>query len=175
MFEKKSTYSREELIQCGEGKLFDAGIPRLPLPPMLMFDRFTEVSESGGVHDKGVIKAELDITKDLWFFECHFRGDPVMPGCLGLDAVWQMLGFYLGWLGNVGKGRALGCGEVKFTDQILPDSELVEYQVDIKRIIARKLVMGVADATVSCGGKVLYNCKDLKVALFNDESTEGLS
>ena len=167
MFEKKSTYSREELIRCGEGKLFDSGMPRLPLPPMLMFDRFTHVSEEGGEFGTGEMKAELDITRDLWFFECHFRDDPVMPGCLGLDAVWQMLGFYLGWLGNSGKGRALGCGKVKFSDQILPDAELVEYRLDIKRIITRKLVMGVADATVSCRGQVLYNCDDLKVGLFN--------
>lgn len=175
MFEKQSSYSRQELIQCGEGKLFEAGIPRLPLPPMLMFDRFVDVSETGGAHGKGVIKAELDIKKDLWFFDCHFKDDPVMPGCLGLDAVWQMLGFYLGWMGNVGKGRALGCGEVKFTDQILPETEKVEYSVDIKRVISRKLVMGVADGTVSANGEVLYHCKDLKVALFNDKSTEELS
>jgi 3-hydroxyacyl-[acyl-carrier protein] dehydratase/trans-2-decenoyl-[acyl-carrier protein] isomerase len=175
MFEKKSSYSKEELIACGEGRLFDAGIPRLPLPPMLMFDRFTEVSESGGAYDKGTIKAELDIKKDLWFFDCHFQDDPVMPGCLGLDAVWQMLGFYLGWMGNVGKGRALGCGEVKLTDQILPEAEVVEYSVDVKRVISRKLIMGVGDGTVSCQGKVIYQCKNLKVALFNEESTEGKS
>ena len=173
MFEKKSTYIREELIKCGEGKLFDAPIPRLPLPPMLMFDRFTKVSETGGLFDSGVICAELDIKKDLWFFDCHFKGDPVMPGCLGLDAVWQMLGFYLGWLGYVGKGRALGCGEVKFKGQIFPDSGVVEYKIDIKRIISRKLTMAVGDGTVSCAGDVIYQCNDLKVALFNDEVTEG--
>ena len=174
MFEKKSFYTKEELILCGEGRLFDAGMPRLPLPPMLMFDRFTEVSESGGAFGKGFIVAELEISKDLWFFDCHFRGDPVMPGCLGLDAVWQMLGFYLGWLGNVGKGRALGCGEVKFTDQILPDSEIVEYRVDIKRVITRKLIMGIGDGVVSCKGKTLYQCQDLKVALFNEDLGRGV-
>lgn len=173
MFEKKSKYTHDELIKCGEGKLFDAPIPKLPLPPMLMFDRFTEVSETGGLFDKGIIRAELDITKDMWFFDCHFQGDPVMPGCLGLDAVWQMLGFYLGWLGHVGKGRALGCGEVKFKGQVFQDVGTVEYRIDIKRVIARKLIMAVGDGTVSCGGEVIYNCNDLKVALFNDEATEG--
>lgn len=167
MFERKSTYSKEELILCGEGKLFDTGLPQLPLPPMLMFDRFTHLSDQGGAFGKGEMTAELDIHKDLWFFDCHFKNDPVMPGCLGLDAVWQMLGFYLGWLGNSGKGRALGCGEVKFTDQILPDSGLVEYRIDIKRVITRKLVLAIADGTVSCNGKVLYKCDDLKVGLFN--------
>ena len=167
MFEKQSSYSKEELILCADGKLFDSGLPKLPMPPMLMFDRFTHVSDQGGEFGKGEMKAELDIKSDLWFFDCHFREDPVMPGCLGLDAVWQMLGFYLGWAGNSGKGRALGCGKVKFTDQILPDTELVEFKLDIKKIISRRLVLGVADATVSSKGKVLYRCEDLKVGLFN--------
>lgn len=167
VFERKSTYTKEDLVLCGEGKLFDSGLPRLPLPPMLMFDRFTEVSENGGQFEKGLIRAELDIHQDLWFFQCHFKEDPVMPGCLGLDALWQMLGFYLGWLGNSGKGRALGCGEVKFTDQVLPESGVVEYKVEVKKLIQRKLVMGVADAELNCDGKKLYSCKDIKVALFN--------
>lgn len=133
---------------------------------MLMFDRITEVSRDGGSHGKGVICAELDIKPELWFFDCHFQGDPVMPGCLGLDAMWQLVGFYLGWLGALGRGRALGSGEVKFSGQVMPDSQLLTYQIDIKRIIMRKLVMGVADGTVSADGKVIYQGKDLKVGLF---------
>lgn len=167
MFEQKPTYSRDELILCGQGELFDGGNPRLPSPPMLMFDRFTLISTEGGTYGKGEMIAELDIKKDLWFFDCHFQGDPVMPGCLGLDALWQMVGFYLGWLGNSGKGRALGCGQIKFSDQILPDSGLVRYKIDIKRIITRRLIMGVADGQVLCDDKVLYNCEDLKVGLFS--------
>lgn len=167
MFEKKSSYSRDELILCGQGELFDGGQPKLPLPPMLMFDRFTHISEEGGLFGKGEMVAELDINKDLWFFSCHFQDDPVMPGCLGLDALWQMVGFYLGWIGNRGKGRALGCGQVKFTDQILPNSEMVQYKIDIKRVMSRKLILGIADGVVMSNGKVLYQCEDLKVGLFN--------
>lgn len=167
MFEKKSSYTYEELVKCGQGELFDGGLPRLPLPPMLMFDRFTHISDQGGAHGLGEMTAELDIKKDLWFFGCHFKEDPVMPGCLGLDALWQMLGFYLGWMGNKGKGRALGCGEVKFTDQVLPEAERIQYRIDIKRIISRKLILGIADGQLVCGGKTIYQCNDLKVGLFN--------
>lgn len=167
MFEQKSSYTREDLILCGQGELFDDGGPRLPLPPMLMFDRFTNIQEQGGAFEKGIMTAELDIKPNLWFFECHFKDDPVMPGCLGLDAVWQMLGFYLGWMGHKGKGRALGCGGVKFTDQVLPNIDKIEYRLDIKRIMARKLVLGIANGSVVADGKTIYQCEDLKVGLFN--------
>jgi 3-hydroxyacyl-[acyl-carrier protein] dehydratase/trans-2-decenoyl-[acyl-carrier protein] isomerase len=167
-FEQKSSYSYEDLIACGHGELFGPGNARLPLPPMLMFDRITEVSEAGGAHDKGVIKAELDVKEDLWFFECHFESDPVMPGCLGLDALWQMLGFYLGWTGAPGSGRALGLGELKLTGQVLPETKLVEYVVDIKRIINRKLVLGMADGKMLADGEVIYEANDLKVGLFEN-------
>lgn len=162
----QSSFSYDDIIACGQGKLFGPGNAQLPLPPMLMFDRITEVSRDGGSHGKGVICAELDINPELWFFDCHFQGDPVMPGCLGLDAMWQLVGFYLGWLGALGRGRALGSGEVKFSGQVMPDCQLLTYQIDIKRIIMRKLVMGVADGTVSADGKVIYQGKDLKVGLF---------
>lgn len=167
-FEPKSSYSYDELIQCGKGELFGPGNAKLPLPPMLMFDRITEVSETGGEYDKGFIVAELDIKPDLWFFECHFDGDPVMPGCLGLDSIWQMLGFYLGWTGAPGSGRALGVGEVKFTGQVLPDVRLVTYRVDIKRLINRKLVLGIGDGIVQADGETIYEAKDLKVGLFEN-------
>ena len=167
MFEPKSSYSQEELVACGEGKLFDGGNPRLPLPPMLMFDRFTTISKEGGAHGKGEMIAELDINKDLWFFDCHFKDDPVMPGCLGLDALWQMIGFYLGWLGNKGRGRAIGAGKIKFSDQVLPDAERVQYKLDIKRIINRKWILGIADGSVICHDKVIYSCEDLRVGLFD--------
>lgn len=169
MFVPKTSYNRDELIACGKGELFTKEGPPLPSPPMLMFDRFTNVTEKGGAYDLGEMDAELDITKDLWFFDCHFKGDPVMPGCLGVDALWQMLGFYLGWLGCVGKGRALGCGEVKFTGQILPDAKLVKYHLDLKRVIKRRLIMGIADGSVSVDDKVIYTCKDLRVGLFKDQ------
>jgi 3-hydroxyacyl-[acyl-carrier protein] dehydratase/trans-2-decenoyl-[acyl-carrier protein] isomerase len=137
---------------------------------MLMLDRITRISESGGIYNKGEIKAELDINPELWFFKCHFEGDPVMPGCLGLDAMWQLVGFYLGWLGHPGKGRALGVGEVKFTGQVLPTGKIVQYQIDIKRVIARGLVMGIADASMSIDGREIYVAKNLRVGLFT--STE---
>ena len=168
MFVAKSSYSKDELIACAEGKLFNSEYPKLPMPPMMMFDRFTNVTQTGGAHGKGEMVGELDINKNLWFFSCHFIGDPVMPGCLGLDGLWQMLGFYLGWMGNSGKGRALGCGEVKFTDQVLPTAEMVQYRLDIKRVISRKLILGIADGEVLVKGKVIYRCEDLKVGLFND-------
>lgn len=167
-FTPKSSYSYEDLIACGHGEVFGPGNARLPLPPMLMFDRITEVSLEGGAHGKGVIKAEFDIKPDLWFFDCHFESDPVMPGCLGLDALWQLLGFYLGWTGAPGSGRALGLGELKLTGQVLPEVQLVEYVVDIKRVINRKLVLGIGDGKMYADGKLIYEASDLKVGLFDN-------
>ncbi|MFQ5470707.1 MAG: 3-hydroxyacyl-[acyl-carrier-protein] dehydratase FabA [Gammaproteobacteria bacterium] len=168
--DKKNSFTREELLDCGHGRLFGPGNAQLPLPPMLMFDRITHISEAGGAHGKGEIIAELDIKPDLWFFECHFEGDPVMPGCLGLDAMWQLIGFYLGWLGGPGHGRALGSGEVKFSGQVTPDVSLVKYRIDLKRVIMRKLVMGIADAVLEADGREIYNAKDLRVGLFTSTS-----
>ncbi|MTI12820.1 3-hydroxyacyl-[acyl-carrier-protein] dehydratase FabA [Sansalvadorimonas verongulae] len=162
----KHSFSREELLACGKGDLFGPGNAQLPLPNMLMMDRISHISTEGGEYGKGEIIAELDINPDLWFFQCHFEGDPVMPGCLGLDAMWQLVGFHLGWLGNPGRGRALGCGEVKFTGQILPTSKKVTYHLHIKRVISRKLVMGIADGVVSVDGREIYTAKDLRVGLF---------
>jgi 3-hydroxyacyl-[acyl-carrier protein] dehydratase/trans-2-decenoyl-[acyl-carrier protein] isomerase len=167
-FVPQSSYTKEELIECGRGNLFGPGNAKLPVPPMLMFDRITEVSAEGGAHGKGYIKAELDVTPDLWFFACHFIGDPVMPGCLGLDALWQLLGFYLGWTGAPGSGRALGLGELKFTGQVLPETQRVEYIVDIKRLINRKLVLGIGDGKVIADGKIIYEAADLRVGLFDN-------
>lgn len=164
--QQKDAYTREEILACGHGEMFGEGNARLPLPNMLMFDRITHISESGGSYDKGIMVAELDITPELWFFDCHFETDPVMPGCLGLDAMWQMVGFYMAWLGNPGRGRALGAGEVKFTGQILPTAKTVRYQVDIRRRIERKLVMGIADGRVWVDDREVYNAKDLRVGLF---------
>ncbi len=162
----KHSYSRDELLACGKGEIFGPGNARLPLPNMLMMDRITKITSEGGAYGKGEIIAELDINPDLWFFGCHFEGDPVMPGCLGLDAMWQLVGFYLGWLGNPGRGRALGSGEVKFTGQILPTSKKVTYRLDLKRVITRKLVMGIADGSVSVDDREIYTAKDLRVGLF---------
>lgn len=167
-FEQKSSYTYDELIQCGKGELFGPGNAKLPLPPMLMFDRITHVSLEGGEHGKGEIVAEFDIKPDLWFFECHFQGDPVMPGCLGLDSLWQLLGFYLGWTGAPGSGRALGVGEVKFTGQVLPEAKKVTYRVSISRLINRKLVLGVGDGVVEVDGEPIYEAKGLKVGLFEN-------
>jgi len=164
--EKKESYTREELLQCGEGRLFGAGNAQLPLPPMLMIDRITRITQGGGIFRKGEVVAELDIRPDLWFFDCHFKGDPVMPGCLGLDAMWQLVGFYLGWLGGPGHGRALGAGEVKFTGQVTPKNHLISYHVDLKRVIMRRLVMGIADARMKVDGREIYHAKDLRVGLF---------
>jgi 3-hydroxyacyl-[acyl-carrier protein] dehydratase / trans-2-decenoyl-[acyl-carrier protein] isomerase len=163
---KQSSFSRDELLACGRGELFGPGNAQLPAPPMLMFDRITEIAETGGEHGKGLVRAELDVSPDLWFFQCHFLGDPVMPGCLGLDAVWQLLGFYLGWSGSPGRGRALGMGEVKFSGQVLPSVKKVTYGVDLKRVMRSKLVLGIADAWVAADGEVIYQAKDLKVGLF---------
>lgn len=168
---RKHSFTREELLSCGQGELFGEGNAQLPVPPMLMFDRITRISEDGGEFDKGQIIAELDIKPDHWFFQCHFVNDPVMPGCLGLDAMWQLIGFYLGWLGAPGRGRALGSGEVKFTGQVTPKHKKVVYQIDMKRVILRKLVMGVANASMSADSKIIYTAKDLRVGLF--KSTEG--
>jgi 3-hydroxyacyl-[acyl-carrier protein] dehydratase/trans-2-decenoyl-[acyl-carrier protein] isomerase len=168
---KQSSYSREDLLDCGHGKVFGEGNARLPLPPMLMFDRITHISDAGGDYDKGLIVAELDIRPDLWFFGCHFETDPVMPGCLGLDAMWQLIGFFLGWAGGPGRGRALGCGDVRYTGQVLPTAELVTYRINMKRVILRKLVMGIGDATLSVDGREIYKGKDLRVGLFT--STDG--
>ena len=172
-FTPKPSYSYEDIIQCGEGKLFGPGNAQLPLPPMLMFDRITKVDAEGGENGKGVIEAEFDIKPDLWFFDCHFKGDPVMPGCLGLDALWQLLGFYLGWTGAQGSGRAIGLGELKLMEQVLPTTKLVKYVVDIKRVINRKLVLGIGDGKMYADGQLIYEAKGLKVGLFsNSEKTD---
>lgn len=164
--EKQHSFTREELLMSGRGELYGPQNAQLPLPNMLMMDRITHISEQGGAYGKGEIIAELDITPDLWFFACHFQGDPVMPGCLGLDAMWQLIGFYLCWMGGLGKGRALGVGEVKFSGQVLPSAKKVIYRINLKRVIMRKLVMGIADATMEVDGKVIYEAADLRVGLF---------
>jgi len=164
--QNKNSYTYEELLACGRGEMFGAGNAQLPLPPMLMFDRIVSITEDGGTYGNGQIVAELDVRPDLWFFACHFEGDPVMPGCLGLDAMWQLVGFYLGWRGGLGRGRALGSGEVKFSGQVLPTGKRVTYRIDIKRLIMRKLVMGIADARMEVDGREIYVANDLRVGLF---------
>ena len=164
---KKNSYSYDELISCGNGKLFGPGNAKLPLPPMLMFDRITEINDNNGAFKKGSLKAELDIKNDLWFFDCHFREDPVMPGCLGLDAMWQLVGFYLGWTGEPGKGRALGVSTVKFTGEVLKKIKKATYKINIKRILKKEgAVVGLANATLDADGKVIYVAENLKVGLF---------
>jgi 3-hydroxyacyl-[acyl-carrier protein] dehydratase/trans-2-decenoyl-[acyl-carrier protein] isomerase len=165
---RQASFSYEELLACGRGELFGPGNAQLPLPPMLMFDRITEVSETGGEHGKGFIRAELDINPDLWFFPCHFKGDPVMPGCLGVDALWQLVGFYLGWLGAQGRGRAIGLGEVKLAGQVLPTMKKLVYGIEIRRVMRSKLVLGIADGWLSVDGTIMSRANDLKVALFRD-------
>jgi 3-hydroxyacyl-[acyl-carrier protein] dehydratase/trans-2-decenoyl-[acyl-carrier protein] isomerase len=169
--DRKHRYDREELELCASGKLFSADSARLPTGQMLMFDRIIEINADGGSHGKGYIEAELDIKPDLWFFACHFIGDPVMPGCLGLDALWQLCGFFLTWLGCPGKGRALGAGNVKFTGQVLPGAKKVQYVLDVKRVITRRLSMVIADGTVAVDGRIIYTAEDLRVGLFT--STES--
>ena len=164
---KKSSYNYEELIDCGNGKLFGPGNAKLPLPPMLMFDRITEISEDKGAFKKGIVKATLDIKDDLWFFNCHFKDDPVMPGCLGLDAMWQLVGFYLGWLGNPGKGRALGVGTVKFTGEVLKNVKEATYEIDMKRILVKEgTTVGLANGMLKADQKQIYSAENLKVGLF---------
>ena len=167
----KSSYSYDELLECGHARMFGPGNAQLPLPPMLMFDKITHISNAGGEYDKGQIIAELQVKPDLWFFDCHFDGDPVMPGCLGLDAMWQLVGFYLGWAGSPGRGRALGAGDVKFTGQVTPKNKLVTYRIDMKRVIQRKLNMGIADGVMEVDGRVIYSASGLRVGLFT--STEN--
>tara|TARA_B100000575_G_scaffold59625_1_gene45177 strand:+ start:138 stop:644 length:507 start_codon:yes stop_codon:yes gene_type:complete len=166
---KQNSFTYDDLIECGNGELFGKGNAQLPLPPMLMFDRITSINENGGNYAQGEVVAELDIKESLWFFECHFKNDPVMPGCLGLDAMWQLLGFYLGWLGQPGRGRALGVGEVKFTGQVLKTVKKVSYHISLKRLILRKLVLGVGDGLLKADGDTIYEAKDMKVGLFKPE------
>ena len=166
---RRSSFGYEDLLACARGELFGPGNAQLPLPPMLMFDRIVEISDTGGEHGKGIVRAELDIKPDLWFFLCHFKGDPVMPGCLGLDALWQLLGFFLGWLGSPGRGRALGLGEMKMSGQVLPTMKKIIYGLDLKRVMRSKLVLGIADGWMSADGTVIYKVADLKVGLFRPE------
>jgi 3-hydroxyacyl-[acyl-carrier protein] dehydratase/trans-2-decenoyl-[acyl-carrier protein] isomerase len=167
MTDRPNSYDYEALLACGRGELFGAGNAQLPAPPMLMVDRITSITADGGTEGKGEVVAELDLRPDLWFFQCHFLGDPVMPGCLGLDALWQLTGFYLGWRGMPGRGRALGVGEVKFSDMVTPAGKLIRYTVDLKRVIDRKLKLAIADGTMELDGKVIYVTKDMRVGLFS--------
>jgi 3-hydroxyacyl-[acyl-carrier protein] dehydratase/trans-2-decenoyl-[acyl-carrier protein] isomerase len=164
---QKNSFTLEDLLACGRGEMFGPGNAQLPAPPMLMMDRIIEINSTGGQYGKGQVIAEMDINPQLWFFLCHFIGDPVMPGCLGLDAMWQLVGFFLGWSGAPGRGRALGVGEVKFTGQVTTAAKLITYKIDLKRVIIRKLVMGVADGVLEVDGKPIYEAKDLRVGLFD--------
>ena len=166
MISRKNKFDYDDLISCAKGKLFGTGNPQLPMPPMLMIDRVTEISDDGGEHNKGHVIAELDINPKLWFFECHFEGDPVMPGCLGLDALWQLTGFNLGWREMKGRGRALGVGEVKFTGMVTPDIKLVRYEVNFTRVIDRKLKLGMANGTMYADNEKIYSAENMKVGLF---------
>ena len=165
--EQKNNYNYEDLITCAKGELFGPGNAQLPMPPMLMFDKINNISLEGGSNNKGVINAEMEIKPDLWFFDCHFIDDPVMPGCLGLDAMWQLLGFYLGWLGEKGRGRAISVGNVKFSGMILPQTKKLEYTINLKRVLTSKLVLGIADGILSADGEIIYEASDLRVALFS--------
>ncbi len=169
MNERRASYDYEDLLACGRGELFGTGNAQLPLPPMLMFDRISAIAEAGGEHGKGLVRAELAVRPDLWFFPCHFKGDPVMPGCLGVDALWQLLGFFLGWIGAPGRGRALGLGELKFSGQVLPTVKKIVYGIDIKRVMRSKLVLGIADGWLSADGETIYQAFDIKVGLFRTE------
>ena len=166
---KQNDYSYEDLLACGHGELFGAGNAQLPLPPMLMFDRITLITGDGGTHGKGQITAELDVHPELWFFACHFEGDRVMPGCLGLDALWQFVGFFLGWTGARGRGRALGVGNVKFSGQVQPGASIVSYHIDIKRIVQRQITLGIADGIIKVDGEIAYEAEGLRVTLFTGE------
>ena len=170
MDNRKSSFDYDDILECGHGRLFGRGNAQLPLPPMLMFHRITEISETGGENGKGYVRAEFDITPDLWFFDCHFEGDPVMPGCLGLDAMWQLTGFFLGWLGEPGRGRAISTGEVKFTGMVTPKNKLVEYGIDFKRVMRGRLVLGIADGWLKADGETIYKAQDLRVGLFKDKA-----
>ncbi|MDE2578220.1 MAG: 3-hydroxyacyl-[acyl-carrier-protein] dehydratase FabA [Hyphomicrobiales bacterium] len=169
MSARRSSFAYEDLLACGRGELFGPGNAQLPLPPMLMFDRITNIDEAGGENGKGHVRAELDVRPDLWFFPCHFKGDPVMPGCLGLDALWQLTGFFLGWLGLPGRGRALGVGEVKFSEMVTPATKKVVYGVEFKRVFKSKLVLGIADGWLEADGKRIYEVKEMRVGLFKPE------
>ena len=170
-FSPQKSYEKEEILDCAEGNLFGPSNGRLPTPNMLMFDRITEINNSKGKYHKGSIIAELDIDPSLWFFDCHFKEDPVMPGCLGLDAMWQLVGFYLCWLGNPGKGRALGSSEVKFFGQVLPTAKKVTFKIDIKRVLNLDLTVGIGEGSMSVDGREIYTAKGLKVGLFEDTSS----
>ncbi len=173
MSERKSSYTFEELVACGRGEVFGPQNARLPLPPMLMFDRITHISHEGGKYGKGQIEAELDIRPDVWVFDCHFESDPVMPGCLGLDAMWQLVGFFLVWIGGQGRGRALAAGNIRFSGMVMPSAKLVSYHIDLKRVVTRKLVVGIGDGVMKVDGEPIYEARDLRVGLFTEEQLRG--